>query len=230
MRLQYSGLKYWLAGALVIALMAAVWALSPSAALTGVSLESVGYSLAPLESARFDNPCAEHAEYPIDFFITEGDSRRQYADYLSGSYTAIFAPLPYSGTGAELVPLMWLQAVRVDDIRGPNPTIDTKNGPVPLRQLSAHRIYRDKNIAIFDVTTLERSEDIHAVMQHFADDLTEKTVRLFTSSQYSPVQRPFTKPMFAILDGTYRFDIIPEMHRYLQENLPKSVMPADATR
>lgn len=132
MRLQAVKLKYWLAAALAIALTVAVLAFSLSAALTGVSLESAGYSLTALESARFDNPCADHAEYPIDFSITEGDHRRQYADHLSGSYTAIFAPMPFSNTGAELVPLLWLQAVRVDDIRGPNPTIDTKNGPVAL--------------------------------------------------------------------------------------------------
>lgn len=130
MRLQAVKPKYWLAVALVTALaMLIFWVMQPSAALTGVSLESAGYSLAALESARFDNPCPEHAEYPLDFHIAEGDHMRRYAEHLAGSYTVIYAPMPFSGTGAELVPLLWLQAVRVDDIRGLNPTIDTKNGP-----------------------------------------------------------------------------------------------------
>ncbi len=231
MRLKAIRLKYWLAAALVAVLAAVLfWVFSPSAALTGVSLESAGYGLATLESARFDNPCAAHAKYPIDFFIIEGDHQRRYAEHLSGSYTAIFAPMPFSGTGAELVPLMWLQAVRVDDIRGPNPTIDTKSGPVALRQLSKQRVYRDKNIVVFDVTALERKEDIQAVTQRFADEYTDQATRFVADGPYRPVERPLTLPMRAMLDGTYRFNVIIDMHRYLQQHLTQSILPVDAVQ
>ncbi|GEM_PF-5786542 len=83
---------------------------------------------------------------------------------------------------------------------------------------------------VFDVTALERSEDIQAVTQRFADEYTDWAARFVADTPYRTVERPLTLPMRAMLDGTYRFDIIPEMHRYLQQYLPRSVAPVNAVR
>ncbi len=230
MRLQSIKLKYWLIAAIAAAPIAlGLFALQPSAALTGLSLEAAGYSLSSLESARFDNPCPEHAEYPLDFYIAEGDHMRRYAEHLAGSYTVIYVPMPFYDT-AELVPLMWLQVVYVDDISGLSPTLETKNGPVLLRQLSKRRVYRDKNIVVFDVTALERSEDIETVTQHFAAVYIRQSQAFIDAKDNRPPDRGTTPslPMLSMLNGTYRFDVITDMHRYLQENLSQSILPSDA--
>lgn len=229
MRFRAIKLKYWLPVLLVVVGALGYLALKPSAELTGTSLESAGYSLYSLETVQFEDPCPGYTQYPLSFDIAEGDQKRRYAKNLAGSYTVVSAPMPYYDT-AELVPLMWLQAVRTTDIHGMNPTIETADGPVLLGQLSKHQVYRDKNIVVFDVTAIERSEDIEAVTQHFADEYKKRSLAFFTSSQYLPGRSSYTQPMMAMLNGTYRFDVITDMHRYLQENLSQNILPVSISQ
>lgn len=225
MRFQAIKLKYWLPVLLVAAVGAMGYlALKPSAKLTGASLESTGYSLSSLETIQFENPCPAHAQYPLSLCVQQGDQKRRYAKNLVGSYTVVSAPMPYYDT-AELVPLMWLQTFNTADIHGVNPTFETANGPVLFRQMAKHSVYRDKNITVFDVSTIERSEDIEAVTHHFADEYKKQSLAFFTSSQYLPGRSSYSQPMMAMLDGTYRFDVISDMHRYLQENVSKNILP-----
>lgn len=224
MRLQAIKVKYWLPIFLVAVGALGYLALKPSAKLTGASLESTGYSLSSLETAQFENPCPDQTEYPLQLYSTAGDQKRRYAEHLTGSYTVVNAPMPFYDT-AELVPLMWLQAVKTADIHGINPTLETANGPVLLRQISKHQVYRDKDIVVFDVTAIERSEDIKTVAKNFADEYKKRSLAFFTSSQYLPGRSSYTQPMMAILNDTYRFDVITDMHRYLQENLSQNILP-----
>ncbi|MDF3003606.1 MAG: hypothetical protein K0S22_78 [Oscillospiraceae bacterium] len=225
MRFQAIKVRYWLPIFLVAVGALGYLALKPSAELTGASLESAGYSLSSLETAQFENPCPAHAQYPLSLFVQEGDQKRRYAKNLVGSYTVVSAPMPYYDT-AELVSLMWLQAVRTADIHGVNPTLETADGPVSLRQLSKHQVYRDKDIVVFDVTAIERSENIEAVTINFATECTERSQAFLNATDIPPGRNKPSKPMLAVLDGTYRFDVITDMNRYLQENLTQSILPA----
>lgn len=226
MRFQAIKLKYWLPVLLVAAVGAMGYlALKPSAELTGTSLESAGYSLSSLETVQFEDPCPGYTQYPLFFDIAEGDQKRRYAKNLAGSYTVIFAPMPFDSTGAELVPLMWLQTFNTADIHGMNSTFETVNGPVPFRQMAKHLVYRDKNISVFDVSTIVRSEDIETVKNNFAAECTERGQAFLNAMDSWSVRRTPSKPMLAVLDGTYRFDVISDMHRYLQENLSKNILP-----
>lgn len=231
MRLQAIKVKYWLPVFLVAAVGAlSYFALKPSAKLTGASLESTGYSLSSFEDMKFDNPCQVHAEYPISPNVQEGDQKRRYAENLLGSYTVIFAPMPFDNTGAELVPLMWLQAVKTADIYGVNPTFETVNGPVPFRQMAKHLVYRDKNITVFDVTAIERSEDIETVKNNFAAECTERGQAFLNAMDSWSVRRTPSQPMISVLDGTYRFDVITDMYRNLQENLSQNILPLNTSQ
>ncbi|HWP50318.1 MAG TPA: hypothetical protein VN626_01345 [Clostridia bacterium] len=222
---------YWALLALVI-LFAGNFLAKPSAALTGTSLESAGYSISSLEDMKFDDPCPANGEYPISLYAQEGDQKRRYAKNLAGSYNVVSAPLPYLDT-AELVPLMWLQAFNTADIHGMKPTFETANGPVPFRQMAKHLVYRDKNITVFDVTAIERSEDIETVKNNFAAECAERSEvfldpAFLNATDVPPGRKIPTKPILSVLDGTYRFDVITDMHRFLQENLPQRILPADA--
>lgn len=219
---------YWAMLALIILFVGNFFA-KPPTALTGASLESAGYSLSSLETVQFEDPCPSHAQYPLSFDITEGDQKRRYAKNLVGSYTVVSAPMPYYDT-AELVPLMWLQTFNTADIRGMNPTIETVNGPVPFRQMAKHLIYRDKNITVFDVSAIERSEDIETVKNNFAAECTERSQAFLNAMDSWSVRRTPSKPMLAVLDGTYRFDVITDMHRYLQENLSQNILPVSISQ
>lgn len=208
---------YWVFLALIV-LLGGVFFSKPSAALTGLSLEETGYTLSSLENVKFDNPYLGYEEYPISFIVLQGDQKRRYAEQLQGSYTVIYAPMPWLYE-AELVPLMWLQSVKTGDIHGLNPTLETPNGPVALRELSKHQVYRDKNIIIFDVTSIERSETIEAVTQSFAAD------RLKKSMEFSPGRSAPTDLLISVLDGSYHFETITDMHRYLLDNLAQNILP-----
>ncbi|MEA5135463.1 MAG: hypothetical protein VB035_04920 [Candidatus Fimivivens sp.] len=229
MRFRAIKLKYWLPVLLVAVGALGYLALKPSAELTGTSLESAGYSLYSLETVQFEDPCPGYTQYPLSFDIAEGDQKRRYAKNLVGSYTVVSAPMPYYDT-AELVPLMWLQAVRTTDIHGMNPTIETADGPVLLGQLSKHQVYRDKNIVVFDVTAIERSEDIETVKNNFAAECTERGQAFLNAMDSWSVRRTPSKPMLAVLNGTYRFDAITDMHRYLQENLSQNILPVSISQ
>lgn len=226
MRFQAIKLKYWLPVLLVAAVGAMGYlALKPSAKLTGASLESTGYSLSSLETIQFENPCPGYAQYPLSFHMAEGDQKRHYAENLVGSYTVIYAPMPFYNTGAELVPLMWLQTFKTADIHGINLTFETVDGPVPFRQMAKRLVYRDKNITVFDVTAIERSEGIETVKNNFAAECTERSQAFLNATDIPPDRKSPSQPMLSVLVGTYRFDVITDMHRYLQENVSKNILP-----
>ena len=203
---------------IIIALIIGVQYLTPSIAV-GVSLESAGYSFRFLDDVQFNNPYKKQAEYPISFIILEGDEKRLYATELEGSYTVINAPMPWL-LESELVPLMWLQAVKRSDLKSLNSYLKTKEGQVPCKDLKI--ICKDDRFVIFDVSSIETLNNIATRTQMFSSLLHERSVFILSTPQDMPERINFDL-LNTVVDGHYNFSVIEDMYMYLQSHLVPSI-------
>lgn len=195
--------------------------LKPSV-VNGTSLKSAGYSLSSLENVTFENPYSKYTDEPLTIMFLEGDKKRKYASKLEESYTVIYAPMPWH-LGSEVVPLMWLQVVKISDIQGLNPVLKTQNGQVSLYKLAPYQVYRDEAIVVYDVSFIERDGGIKATVEQYSEELCSRCNKSLNELQDMPERRDYDL-INSVLSGEYRFEVISDMYEYLQGNLQQHII------
>lgn len=190
--------------------------------LVGRSLEEMGYTVVRLEETRFTNPLLEQAEYPIRCYLLPGGENHQRAQMLEGTYNVISVGMPWDGTGAEMVDLMWLQAFPVEDLSQPEAAVSVAGDTRTPLELEGFLIWRDEAIAVYDVTAFERQTDLDEVISAFRRrlfELHENAVAVLPAQDGTG-----RKSAFANMDvENYNVEILREINQFLQENIGQMI-------
>lgn len=196
--------------------------------LVGHSLEDMGSTVLGLEEAHFPNPLPEQADYPICCYLQQGDESHRYSQTLEGSYNVISVGMPWDGTGAETVDLMWLQAFDIEDMALPEVSISISGETYVPTELKKYLIWQDNAVAVYDITTFERKMDIDSVVDAFR-------TRLYQAHQNAVASRLELESMgrnSAFLDmkiENYHVEVLKDIDEFLQKNIRQMIaeMPSE---
>lgn len=188
----------------------------------GRSLGEVDLAVVSVEEARFPNPLPDRSDDPIRCYLQLGNERLRHSETLEGSYNVIYAGMPWDGTGAELIDLMWLQAFSVKELSQSSVLVSISGITYTPQELEGFLLWQDDSAVVYDITALERKTSIDDVVDAFR-------ARLYKAHEDALAGLPEleamgrTSPFLDMDVENYNVEILKDMDQFLQENIGQMI-------